>query len=260
MDSILNMHRDGAVAILEIQHPPLNLLTMQLRSLLHAAALDIAASPDIHAVVIRSADKRVFSAGSDVREFPVEASDGAIRSAQEHACFNAIARMPQPILAQLSGHVLGGGLELALACDIRIADDTVRMALPEAGLGVFPTGGGTQRLPRLVGPSTAKLMMFLGETMDAADALRIGLVDKVVPAGEAGDVTISLARRIASRSKGAVQAIKTAINHGLDFGFSAGESKEEELAILFASPDAKEGVQVFLESRRHKSAIQNSVK
>lgn len=253
MDSVLNVHRDGAVAILEMHHPPLNLLTMQLRTSLQAAALDIAADPNIHAVVLRSSDSRAFSAGSDIREFPADAAAGVTRSAHEHACFNAIARLPQPVLAQLSGHVLGGGFELALACDIRIADETVRMALPEATLGVFPTGGGTQRLPRLVGPSRAKLMMFLGETMNAQDAFHAGLIDQVVAAGQAGDATISLAKRIASQPKAAVQAIKATVNHGLDFGFTAGEDKEEELAILFASTEAQERIQAFLESRRNKS-------
>lgn len=254
MDSVLNVHRDGAVAILELQHPPLNLLTMHLRSSLQAAALDIGADPDIHAVVLRSTSSRAFSAGSDIREFPADAAAGVNRSAHEHACFNAIARMPQPVLAQLSGHVLGGGFELALACDIRIADETVRLALPEASLGVFPTGGGTQRLPRLVGPSKAKLMMFLGETMNAQDALQAGIVDQVVPASEVGDITISIARRIASQPKEAVQAIKTTVNHGLDYGFAAGEDKEEELAVLFASAEAQERIQAFLESRRDKSS------
>lgn len=245
----LNVQRNGAVATFEIDAPPLNLLTLELRSQLSRAALEIGADDQVRAVVIRSTREDVFSAGSNVREFPKDASEGVVRSAHEQACFNAVAQMPQPVIAQLSGHVLGGGLELALACDIRIADSSVRLALPEAGLGVFPTGGGTQRITQILGVSRAKLFMMLGEAADAGQARDMGLVDEVVEAADLVTATQDLARRIAARPRRAVQSIKAAVDHGSKHGFTAGMAKEVELAVVFGSADAKEGVGAFLESR-----------
>ena len=244
----LIVHRDGPVTFLELDAPPLNLLTSELRSSLCRAALEVGQDSAVRAVVIRSAYPKVFSAGSDVREFPDDAAAGVARAAHEHACFNAIANMPQPVIAELSGHVLGGGLELALACDIRIADESARLALPEAGLGVFPTGGGTQRMLRLLGPSRAKLFMILGTSVTAAEALDAGLVVDVVAAGEVSAAACTLAMRIAGQPRRAVQAIKAAVDHGQRFGPVAGEAKEEQLAGLYGSPDAGEGVRAFLES------------
>jgi enoyl-CoA hydratase/carnithine racemase len=249
MPQTLHVELDGPVAFFVIDAPPLNLLTMDLRSSLARAALDVAGNARIRAVVIRSAHQTVFSAGSDVKEFPVDAADGMARAALEQNCFNAIAAMPQPVIAELRGHVLGGGLELALACDVRVADTSVRLALPESGLGVFPTGGGTQRLAQLVGPSRAKLLMLLGTSLDAAAAFDAGLVDEVVAEGDPSTAVHDLATRIAARPRRAAQAIKAAVDHGQRFGHVAGEAKEVELAALYGSADAAEGVRAFLESR-----------
>lgn len=249
MGGSLNVRRDGAVAVLELHAPPLNLLSLDLRSQLCRAAVEIGSDATVRAVVIRSTSEKAFSAGSDIKEFPHGAAAGVSRAAFEQACFNAIAQLPQPVLAELNGHVLGGGLELALACDVRVAGDTTRLALPEAGLGVFPTGGGTQRLTQLLGPSRAKLFMILGETVTATEARHIGLVDEVVPSSDVAERTHALALRIAERPRRAVQAIKAAVDHGAHFGPSAGEAKERELGTVFASADAREGVRAFLESR-----------
>lgn len=249
MHDKIHVRLDLPVAVIEIAAPPLNLLTMDLRLALCRAAVEVGSNPEVRVVVLRSADARVFSAGSDVGEFPRDPAEGIARSAQEQACFDAIARMPQPVIAELSGHVLGGGLELALACDVRIASDSVRLALPEAGLGVFPTGGGTHRITQLLGPARGKLMMILGSELDADEALSAGLVDDVVAADELEAATRGLANRIAERPRRAVQAIKAAVDHAARFGPAAGAVKEQELAGLYGSADAAEGVGAFLARR-----------
>ena len=250
MNPTVDVVRDGPVAVLELSNPPLNLLTMRLRAALREAAEALSADTSVRAVVLRSVGERSFSAGSDIREFPADASAGARRAVQEHACYDAIAAMPQPVVAAVQGHVLGGGLELAMACDIRVAEVTTRLGLPEVRLGVFPSGGGTQRLAGLVPASVAKRLMFLGEVLDAEEARRLGLVDDVVPSGGAGEAALDLARRIAEQPRLAVQAIKRAVDHGTEFGARAGQAMEVQLiAELFTSHDAREGVRAFLESR-----------
>lgn len=240
----------GAVAVVEFANPPLNLLTMRVRASIQEAAREVGSDRSVRAVVLRSSGDRAFSAGSDVREFPVDAVAGAKRARQEHACYDAVAGMPQPVVVALQGHVLGGGLELALAGDMRVAGDDVRLGLPEVGLGLFPSGGGTQRLARVVGASTAKRMMFFGEVVGTDEATRLGLVDDVVPAGRAADVALALATRIADQPALAVQAIKKAVDHGTEFGARSGQAMELELVShLFTTRDAQEGVRAFLESR-----------
>lgn len=250
MTASVGITTDGPVAIIELVNPPLNLLTMELRAEFQRVVGEVAADPGTRAVVLKGAGERSFSAGSDIREFPRTAEAGRVRARAEHACYDAIANLPQPVVAGLFGHVLGGGLELALACDIRVADERARLGLPEVKLGVFPSGAGTQRLPRVVPPSRAKLMMFLGETLDASQALDIGLVDEVVAAGTVHDAAMSLAHCIAAQPARAVQAVKRAVHHGLEYGTRAGQAMEVELiGELFTSADAQEGVRAFLESR-----------
>jgi enoyl-CoA hydratase/carnithine racemase len=201
-------------------------------------------------VVLTGAGDRAFSAGSDIREFPRDAEAGRQRSIAEHACYDAIERLPQPVIAALHGHVLGGGLELALACDLRIADASTRLGLPEVKLGVFPSGGGTQRLPRLVGAARAKELMFLGEPIDAAEAQRVGLVNRVVDPGRSLETALNLAHDLSQRPALAIQAIKQAVDIGLREGPVAGQAAEDELiASLFTSHDVAEGVSALLAKR-----------
>lgn len=250
VDPGVQIIRDGAVAVVEFFNPPLNLLTMQLRASLHEVASQIGADSAVRAVVLCSAGDRAFSAGSDIREFPADAAAGVRRAEQEHACYDAISAMPQPVVTAIQGTTLGGGLELAMSSDIRIAESSARLGLPEVRLGVFPSGGGTQRLARLVTPSRAKRMMFLGEIFDADQSLELGLVDEVVPPRGARDAALRLAHSIAHQPGLAVRAIKTAVDHGLSHGAEAGQAMEVLLiSELFASHDAQEGVQAFLEKR-----------
>jgi enoyl-CoA hydratase/carnithine racemase len=223
---------------------------MAIRAQLQAAAEAIATDDQVRAVVIAGAGGRAFSVGSDIREFPADATAGLERARQEHACYDAIAALPQPTVAALEGLALGGGFELALACDLRVATANLRLGLPEVSLGVFPSGGGTQRLPGLIGPSLAKEHMFLGEPWGADDALRLGLVNRVVPEGTALSAAIELAMAIAERPARAVRAIKAAVDGGLRDGGQYGRLLEETLiAELFTSHDAQEGVRAFLAKR-----------
>jgi enoyl-CoA hydratase/carnithine racemase len=246
----LRVEQVGAVAVITLDNGPLNLLTMADRAELLAVAGRLRDDRATRAVVLAGSGPRAFCAGSDVTEFPGDAEAGRERARQEHACQAAVAALPQPVIAALQGHVLGGGVELALACDIRVADSTARIGLPEVKLGLFPSGGGTQRLPRLIGASRAKELMFLGETIGADDAARLGIVDHVVYAGRSRARARELAAEIAARPALAVQAIKAAVDGGLACGMAAGSALEERLiGELFASHDAREGVAALLARR-----------
>jgi len=247
----VHLQRAGGVATLTVDNPPLNLLSMAVRKRLSELARQLGADRDCRAVVITGAGTRAFSAGSDIREFPCDAAAGIERAKLEHSWFAAIDELPQPTVAALHGHVLGGGLELALACDTRIADVTAQLGLPEVGLGLLPCGGGTQRLPRLVGPARAKALLLLGDRIDAAQAERYGLVEQVVPAGMAVPAAQQIAERIAAAPAATTQAIKSAVNRGLAEGMAAGLALEEELGgTLFASAEAQQAIRRFLARSR----------
>jgi enoyl-CoA hydratase/carnithine racemase len=242
---------DGPVAVVTIDNPPLNLLTTALRQRLAHVATDLGRRSDVRAVVLTGAGDRAFSAGSDIGEFPRDPAAGMRRVRANHDVYHRLQRIPQPVVAALCGHVLGGGLELALTCDLRVADETATFGMPEIGVGVFPAAGGTQRLPRVVGAARAKEMMMVGEPIDAEEALRVGLVNRVVPAGQALDAALALARTIAERPGLAVRAIKRAVDGGLEEGPERGEELERELiATLFGSFDVREGLAAFRERRR----------
>lgn len=245
-DEVLREVRDG-VAVLTVRNPPLNLLTMSVREQLAGHADQLRNDPECRAVVITGDGTRAFSAGSDVREFPTDAEAGSRRARLEHAWFDALESMPQPMVAALEGHVLGGGLELALCADLRVASRTARLGTPEVTLGLLPCGGATQRLPRLVGPSRAKKLLLLGRPIDAERALAIGLVDELAPPGQALAAALELASRLAQASPGAVQAIKRAVGVGLAEGVESGMRFEEDrVGPLFASDTARASVAALL--------------
>ena len=250
---LVRLERRGAVALVTIDNPPLNLLSGAVKRALGETFAALEADPAIRAIVLTGAGERAFSAGSDVREFPDTLEAGRAMARLEHEVWDRIDRCHKPVIAALNGPAFGGGLELALACDLRVAADDIRLGLPEARLGVFPSGGGTQRLPRLIGPGRARLLMFTAETVPAAEAERIGLVERVVPAGRAVDEALMLAEQIASLPARAIQAIDEAVEVGLREGQAAGSQREQELiAEIFLSADAREGVAAFLEKREPK--------
>src|SRR4051794_3656388 len=223
----------------------MNALSVALLQQLGAVAAELTEDPP-GAVVVWGGD-RIFAAGADISEFggPDEA---CTIGGQFRATLDAIAALPRATIAAVSGYALGGGCELALACDFRVAADTAKFGQPEILLGIIPGGGGTQRLARLVGPSRAKDMVLTGRQVGADEAMRIGLVDRVVPAEQVFDTAVAWAAELARGALVAQELSKRAIDEGLDGPLADGLALEQELfAEAFTTEDAAIGVQSFLE-------------
>lgn len=203
--------------------------------------------------IITGAGDRAFAAGADITEIRVLPGADAARRFSEaaHDLGLFMHQMAKPIIAAINGYALGGGLELAMSCDVRIAAETAMFGQPEINLGIIPGWGGTQRLPRLIGPSAARLLCMTGDMITAAEALRLGLVERVVPAASLMDEARTLAMKIASKAPLAIAAIKQAINRGLDMPLAEGCMYEAALfGAVAATDDAKEGTSAFLEKRQ----------
>jgi len=243
----------GLVARLELVNPPLNLVTRALLEELDAAlaTLEVAAPGDVRAVVVTGRGERAFSAGSHVGEFEEQRGPGGRdRLAFESGVADRLARLPMPTIAALEGNALGGGLELALACDLRVASERARLGLPEVRLAVIPGAGGSQRLPRVVGLARAKELIVTGRVVDAAEALRIGLVHEVLPAGEAAVRAREIGEGIAERGPLAVREVKALLEGALDRPIADGLAAEIEASVrIFASDDMLEGATAFLAKR-----------
>jgi enoyl-CoA hydratase/carnithine racemase len=242
----------GTVTILRLQNPPLNLVTLDLTRQLDDALAAIEADNGVRAVVVTGTGDRAFCAGSDVKEF--ESLRGRVGEGKlilEKAVYMRLARLPVPSIAALQADALGGGLELALCCDLRVADERAKLGLPEVRLGVMPGSGGTQLLPRVVGLAKAKELILTGEIIDGAEAERIGLVNQVVPAGTALEVAVGLAETIASRGPVAVQEAKRVLDAGADLPLDEGLARELEASErIFSSEDMLEGARAFFEKRQ----------
>lgn len=238
----------GPVAVLRLANPPLNLVTLEMTAQLEQAIAAVGADERVRVLIV-AGNERAFCAGSDISEFESLAGrvvDGKLR--REGAVYSALAGLPIPTIAAIQGNALGGGLELALCCDIRVAADRARLGLPEVGLGVIPGSGGTQRLPRLVGPGTAKRLILSGAIVDAAEALRIGLVELV--AADAEVAATDLAETIASRGPLAVREAKRLIDRATAVSLEDGLSAELEASErVFSSDDLHEGVRAFFDKR-----------
>jgi enoyl-CoA hydratase len=247
----LIVERRGAVALLTINRPEKrNALNAAVRRELTSAVEELSADAPVRVIVLTGAGEKAFVAGADIAEFaqrtPLEQRDAMTGS----RVFDAIAACPKPTVAMINGFALGGGCELAMACDMRVASDGARLGQPEVNLGIIPGGGGTQRLPRLVGTGQALRLILSGELIDAAEALRIGLVDVVHPAAELRERTMELAERIAAKSPVALRMAKDAVRASTEMPLGAGLAYETELFITcFASEDKREGVEAFLEKR-----------
>jgi enoyl-CoA hydratase len=243
--------RDGGVATLTVNRPDKrNSLNGRVRADLIAALDAVRDEPEVRVVVITGAGDRAFVAGADISEF-AERSPLEQRAAMTgRRVFDEIAAFPKPVIAMIQGYALGGGCELALACDLRIAGDGARLGQPEINLALIPGGGGTQRLPRLVGTGQAMRLVLTGEIVDATEALRIGLVDQVVPAAELRERTMEIARTMATRSPVALEMAKRAVRAAAEMPLTAGLALETELFVTcFGSDDRREGVAAFLEKR-----------
>jgi enoyl-CoA hydratase/carnithine racemase len=240
--------RDG-VAVMTLQRPPMNALDTAVQGEFAALARECDQRRDVAAVVIHGGPK-VFAAGADVKEMADWDHRTMVeRSSALQAAFTAVADIGKPTIAAITGYALGGGLELALACDFRVCADTAKLGLPEIQLGIIPGAGGTQRLPRLVGPARAKELIFSGRHVRADEAVRIGLVDRVVPADEVLDAALEWGRQYVGGPALALRAAKTAVDRGLEVDLRSGlEFERQQFAGLFATEDRRIGMQTFLES------------
>jgi enoyl-CoA hydratase/carnithine racemase len=238
----LQRQEDG-VAVLRLDHPKVNALSSEMLRQLFSAARALKDDPP-GAVVVTGGPK-VFAAGADISEFSGPAEARVIGDLFLRA-FNAVADIPRATIAAVSGFALGGGCELALACDFRIASDRATFGQPEVLLGIIPGGGGTQRLARLIGPARAKDLIFSGRQIKAAEALAIGLVDEVVPHAEVHDRALARAAELARGAVAAQALAKRAIDRGFDSKLGAGLDLEQQLFVeVFGTEDARIGVESF---------------
>jgi enoyl-CoA hydratase/carnithine racemase len=240
---------DGGVATIRIDRPPVNALNTEVQAGLREAALECTRRDDIRAVILWGGEK-VFVAGADVKEFhTMSAQDITRRAAELTGAIDSLAQIPKPVIAAVTGYALGGGCELALTADFRISADSAKWGQPEILLGIIPGMGGTQRLPRLIGPAKAKDLIYTGRFVDATEALEIGLVDAVVSADEVYATAKSMAEKLAKGPALALRAAKAAIDQGLEGDLATGLKLESHLfASLFATEDKHRGISSFIES------------
>jgi enoyl-CoA hydratase len=243
----------GRVAHLELVNPPLNLVTSDLLVELDAALTTLAASSagDVRAVVVSGRGERAFSAGSHVGEFEGQrGTAGRARHELESGVARRLAELPMATIAAIEGNALGGGLELALCCDLRVASERARLGLPEVRLAVTPGAGGTQRLPRVIGPARARELILTGKVLTAAEAERIGLVNEVVPVGEAVARATAIGEEIALRGPLAVREAKRLIDLATETDIDAGLAAELDASDrIFATEDMLEGAASFFGKR-----------
>ncbi|WP_055479430.1 enoyl-CoA hydratase-related protein [Sphaerimonospora mesophila] len=241
------------IATIRLDRPKLNALNRQMQEEIAEAARMVDADPEVHAVILYGGE-RSFAAGADIKEMSaMPYAEMAVQSRSLQDCFTAVARIGKPVIAAITGYALGGGCELALCADFRVAGESAKLGQPEITLGIIPGAGGTQRLPRLVGPARAKDLIFTGRHVDAAEALAIGLVDRVVPDVEVYTAALELAATFAQGPVAAVRAAKQAIDQGLETDLDTGlEIERLQFSGLFATEDAREGMTAFTEKRRPK--------
>jgi enoyl-CoA hydratase/carnithine racemase len=239
---------DG-IGTIRLDRPPMNALNVQVQEELRAAAGEATARDDVRAVVVYGGPK-VFAAGADIKEMgEMGYTDMVKRAGALQDCFTAVARIPKPVVAAVTGYALGGGCELALTADFRVCGDNAKLGQPEILLGIIPGAGGTQRLPRLVGPAKAKDIVFSGRFVGADEALRIGLVDQVVAPDDVYAAAVELVARYARGPAFALRAAKEAIDEGLDVDLDGGLRIERKLfAGLFATEDRTIGMTSFVEN------------
>jgi len=257
MGEFVRLEVADGVGTIRLDRPKMNALDAQMQEEIRAVADEAADRDDVKAVVIYGGE-RVFAAGADVKEMAdMSYTDMVKRSGPLQSAVTAIARIPKPVVAAVTGYALGGGCELALCADIRVAADDATLGQPEVLLGIIPGAGGTQRLSRLVGPSRAKDIIFTGRFVKAEEALRIGLVDKVVPADQVYDEAMKWAAQFAKAASYAVRAAKESIDRGLEVDLETGlEIERQQFAALFATQDRSVGMDSFVENGPGKASFE----
>lgn len=251
---IYEKDKEKGIAKLTINRPEVrNALNAATRQEIRNAIGEIEKDEDVRVVIITGAGEKTFVSGADITAFkdatPIVMEESASTLGQQ--LFSNIENLSVPVIAMINGFCLGGGLELAMCCDIRIASDNAKFGQPEINIGIFPGAGGTQRLPRLIGWGKAKELIYTGKIIDAAEAERISLVDKVVPQEKLGEEVNQMAETIASKSPLIIKLVKKVINRGMYTDLAAGLAYEKaNFALCFATEDHIEGVTAFLEKRK----------
>lgn len=251
MGEFVRLEIAEGIGTIRLDRPKMNALNRQVQEELREAATEAAANDDVRAVIVYGGE-RVFAAGADIKEMAgMGYADMAARAASLSGAFDALAKVPKPVVAAINGYALGGGCELALACDWRVAADDAQLGQPEINLGVIPGAGGTQRLSRLVGPARAKDLIMSGRFVGAEEALRIGLVDRVVPAADVYETARDMVKPYTTGPAQALRAAKLAVDVGLEMDLASALAWESQLfAALFATEDKAEGMAAFVEKRK----------
>jgi enoyl-CoA hydratase/carnithine racemase len=255
MAEFVTLETMDGIGTIRLNRPPVNALNDQVTEEL-AAAARAAAADEVRAVVIYGGEK-VFAGGADIKVMAEAGyAEMALRSARLHEAMNVLAGLGKPVVAAITGYALGGGLEVALAADFRVAGEKARLGQPEILLGVIPGAGGTQRLPRLIGPAKAKDLVFSGRMVGAAEALEIGLVDQVVPDSDVYQAAVDMVKRYAAGPALALRAAKQAIDAGLGVDLATGlELERVQFAALFGTEDQRAGMRSFLENGPGKATF-----
>ncbi len=248
MGEFVRLEVSDGIGTIRLDRPPMNALNTQVQEELRATAHEAAERKDVRAVIVYGGEK-VFAAGADIKEMATMAyTDMVDRSGDLQSAFTAVARIPKPVVAAITGYALGGGCELALCADFRVAGEQAKLGQPEILLGIIPGAGGTQRLSRLIGPARAKDLVFTGRFVDAEEALRIGLVDRVVPDGKVYEAAREMVARFVNGPAYALRAAKEAIDRGLEVDLDTGlEIERQQFAALFATEDRAIGMRSFIE-------------
>ena len=257
MGEFVRLEVEDGVGTIRIDRPKMNALDKQVQEEIRAAAEEATERDDVRAVVIYGGE-RVFAAGADIKEMAnMSYADMVKRSGALQSAFTAVARIPKPVVAAVTGYALGGGCELALCADIRIAADNATLGQPEILLGIIPGAGGTQRLTRLVGPAKAKDLIFTGRFVKADEALSIGLVDRLVPAADVYTEAVAWARQFTGAAALALRAAKESVDRGLEVDLDTGlEIERQQFAALFATEDRSIGMQSFVENGPGKAQFE----
>ena len=256
MGEFVTLETDGGIGTIRLNRPKVNALNDQVTDELAAAARAATDSDDVRAVILYGGEK-VFAGGADIKVMAEAGyAEMTARSGRLQAALSLVAAIGKPVVAAITGYALGGGLEVALAADFRVAGEGARLGQPEILLGVIPGAGGTQRLPRLVGPSRAKDIVFSGRMVNAAEALQIGLVDQVVPDAEVYQAALDMVKRYAGGPALALRAAKQAIDAGLGVDLATGlEIERVHFAALFGTEDQQAGMRSFLENGPGKATF-----